>query len=110
MGPQSNTSTQQSKMKNLAIALFSALLAFSNASFWEAGPCPAKPEVVTPFEAEKYLGDWYTVYETPMPYTTSDNTCTRSQIGLLPQGMNNMSVWSSAPTLTISWVRLLVPG
>ena len=50
---QSNTSTQQSKMKNLAIALFSTLLAFSNASFWEAGPCPAKPEVVTPFEAEK---------------------------------------------------------
>ena len=29
-----------------------------------------------------------------MPYTTSDNTCTRSQIGLLPQGMNNMSVWA----------------
>jgi len=80
-------------MKNLAIALFSTLLAVSNASFWEAGPCPPKPEVVTPLEAEGYLGDWYTVYETPMPYTTRDNTCTRSQIGLLPQGMNNMSVW-----------------
>ena len=39
-------------MKNLAIALFSTLVAFSGASFWEAGPCPPKPEVVTPFEAE----------------------------------------------------------
>merc|ERR1712156_1217870 len=82
--------TQQSKMKNLAIALFSTLVAFSSASYWEAGPCPAKPEVVTPFDAERYLGNWYTVYETPMPYTTRENVCTMSQVGLLPQGMNNM--------------------
>ena len=41
------------KMKNFAISLFSTLLAFSNASFWEAGPCPPKPEVVTPFEPER---------------------------------------------------------
>merc|ERR1712213_36143 len=82
------------KMKNLAIALFSTLVAFSSASYWEAGPCPPKPEVVTPFDAERYLGNWYTVYETPMPYTTRDNVCTMSQVGLLPQGMNNMSVWA----------------
>merc|ERR1712156_1061239 len=67
--------TQQSKMKNLAIALFATLVAFSSASYWEAGPCPAKPEVVTPFEAERYIGNWYTVYETPMPYTTRENVC-----------------------------------
>ena len=29
-----------------------------------------------------------------MPYTTRDNTCTRSQYGILPQGMNNMSVYA----------------
>ena len=28
-----------------------------------------------------------------MPYTTRDNTCTRSQYGSLTQGVNNMSVW-----------------
>ena len=49
--------TTQRKMKNLAIALFSTLLAFSNARFWEAGPCPPKPEVVTPFEAERVRND-----------------------------------------------------
>merc|ERR1712227_86420 len=86
--------TLQSKMKNLAIALFSTLVAFSSASYWEVGPCPPKPEVVTPFDAERYLGNWYTVYETPMPYTTRENVCTMSQVGLLPQGMNNMSVWA----------------
>ena len=42
----------------------------------------------------QYLGNWYTVYETPMPYTTRENVCTMSQVGLLPQGMNNMSVWA----------------
>merc|ERR1711923_684452 len=69
------------------------LVAFSNARFWEAGPCPPKPEVVTPFEAERYLGDWYSVYETPMPYTTQENTCNRNQYGPLPQGVNNVSVY-----------------
>merc|ERR1712079_225017 len=73
------------------------LVAFSNASFWEAGPCPPKPEVVTPFEPELYLGDWYTVYETPNPYVTSDNTCSRSQYGTLPQGVNNASVYITSP-------------
>ena len=103
----------QIKMKNLAITLFSTLLAFSNASFWEAGPCPPKPEVVTPFEPElvkksqflklstikkgrfffQYLGDWYSVWETPMPFTTRENTCNRYQYGPLTQGVNNMSVY-----------------
>merc|ERR1712117_529101 len=70
--------TLHSKMKNLAIALFLTLVAFSSASYWEAGPCPPKPEVVKPFDAERYLGNWYTVYETPMPYTTRENVCTMS--------------------------------
>merc|ERR1712122_453365 len=87
-----NKSTQR-KMNNLAIALFSTLVAFSNALFWEAGPCPPKPEVVTPLEPERYLGDWYSVYETPMPFTTRENTCNRWQYGPLPQGVNNVSVY-----------------
>merc|ERR1712156_554314 len=82
--------TQQSKMKNLAIALFATLVAFSSANYWEAGPCPAKPEVVAPFDAERYLGNWYTVYETPMPYTTRENVCTMSQAGLLTLTMRPM--------------------
>ena len=45
--------TLHSKMKNLAIALFSTLVAFSSASYWEAGPCPPKPEVVTDFDTER---------------------------------------------------------
>merc|ERR1712045_188073 len=88
-----STNIHRENMKNLAIALFSTLLAFSNASFWEAGPCPPKPEVVTPFEPEAYLGDWYSVYETPMPYTTRENTYNRYQYGPLPQGVNNVSVY-----------------
>ena len=41
------------KMKTLAITLFSTLLSLSNAGYWEAGPCPPKPPVVTPFEVER---------------------------------------------------------
>ena len=41
----------------------------------------------------QYLGDWYSVYETPMPYTTQENTCNRYQYGPLPQGVNNISVY-----------------
>merc|ERR1712241_939694 len=90
----SSRKSHQDKMKTfLTLALFSTLLAFSNASFWEAGPCPPKPEVVTPFEVEGYLGDWYTQWETPMPYGTSENTCTRSQYGSLPQGVNIISTY-----------------
>ena len=40
-------------MNFLALALFSTLLAFSNAGYWEAGPCPIKPDVITPFEVER---------------------------------------------------------
>ena len=44
---------QKQKMNRLGLALFSTLLAFSNASNWEAGPCPPKPEVIAPFEVER---------------------------------------------------------
>merc|ERR1712027_102371 len=92
------------------------LLAFSNASLWEAGPCPPKPEVVTPLEPERYLGDWYSVYETPMPYTTQENTCNRYQYGPLPQGVNNISLYmtttradSSIGEAPCAWMQPVTP-
>ena len=40
-------------MKTFALTIFSSLLALSNAGYWEAGPCPTKPPVVTPFDVER---------------------------------------------------------
>ena len=40
-------------MNSLAFALFSTLMVLSNAGYWDAGPCPPKPEVITPFEVER---------------------------------------------------------
>merc|ERR1711974_555753 len=85
-------------MKTLAIALFSTLMAFSNASFWEAGPCPPKPEVITPFEVEGYLGDWYTQWETPMPYGTSENTCTPLAISTFTWALSQVRAGFLTPT------------
>merc|ERR1712214_222458 len=81
------------KMNNLSLALFSTLIAFSNAGYWQAGPCPAKPEVITPFEVEQFLGDWYAQWATPMIYASKDNTCSRHQYGSLPQGVSNISLY-----------------
>jgi len=80
-------------MKALCFALFSTLLAFCNAGEWEAGPCPPKPEVITPFEVERFLGDWYVQWDTPGYYVPQDATCSRYQYGSLPQGVNNISLY-----------------
>merc|ERR1712209_206767 len=79
------------KMKTYALALFSTLLSLSNAGYWEAGPCPPKPPVVTPFDTERYLGNWYAQWETPMPYATEDNTCTGYQYGA--RGENDINLY-----------------
>jgi len=78
-------------MKTFALALFSTLLSLSNAGYWEAGPCPPKPPVVTPFDTERYLGNWYAQWETPMPYATEDNTCTGYQYGA--RGENDINLY-----------------
>merc|ERR1712012_1394672 len=84
-------SKKATKMKTFALALFSALLSLSNVGYWEAGPCPPKPPVVTPFDTERYLGDWYAQWETPMPYATEDNTCTGYQYGA--RGENDINLY-----------------
>ena len=39
------------------------------------------------------MGDWYSQWETPSIYVSPDNTCSRSQYGSLPQGVNNISLY-----------------
>ena len=110
-------------MKSLALTLFSTLLSLSNANYWEAGPCPPKPPVVTPFEVERvkrfyfkchemlpcnihplfqYLGNWYAQWETPMPYATEDNTCTGHQYGARGENDINLYIISTLPDGRIS--------
>merc|ERR1712012_1413596 len=64
----------------------------------------------------RYLGDWYSVYETPMPYTTQENTCNRYQYGPLPQGVNNISLYmtttradSSIGEAPCAWMQPVTP-
>merc|ERR1719414_748941 len=89
-------------MKTFALALFSTLLSLSNAGYWEAGPCPPKPPVVTPFDTERYLGNWYAQWETPMPYATEDNTCTGYQYGARGESDINLYIISTLPDGRIS--------
>ena len=44
---------QAHKMKFCSIALLPTLVAFVHCDFWEPGPCPPTPPVVTPFDVER---------------------------------------------------------